>query len=465
MEHVAIRLLRVRAGPWRAFIDALTGMANRAAFDAALAELDCNVLGQWAILVLDLDNLKVVNDTFGHHAGDRLLQTASTRIAAEVGADRAFRIGGDEFAILLQARDTPLDLERSAERILGALVEPAECGGHTVVPRATVGGAVLSAGDRVPERVRQNADFALYHAKETGRGGFVRYWPGLGTAITKRLDNIREVDAALRDNRIDAFYQPVVRLDSREIVGLEALCRMRLGDRVLPAAAFQEATKDVHVAKAMTARMMALVAADLREWLDMGIPFQHVGINVSSADMHDGTLDTLLTAAFNRVGVALKHVIIEVTETVYMQDGDDTVRNTVEALRAKGFRVALDDFGTGFASLTHLLTVPVDIIKIDKSFVDRLAPDNASMAIVEGLLHIARKLNLRVIAEGIETEDQAALLQAAGCTLGQGYLFSHAIDRDAMTKLLIERAQRSNDCRSLLSESVLPIGKVAASGR
>ncbi|WP_240500012.1 GGDEF domain-containing phosphodiesterase [Sphingomonas montana] len=337
-----------------------------------------------------------------------------------------------------------LDVERAAETILTALAEPAECRDQIIVPRATVGGAIPSAGDRNAERLCRNADFALYHAKETGRGGFVRYWPGLGTNITRRLGNIREVDAAFRQNRIDAFYQPVVRLDTCEIVGLEALCRMHLGGQVVSADAFHEATKDVHIAKALTERMVTLVAADLRAWLDMGIPFQHVGVNVSSADMHGGKLGAMLTAAFERESVPLKHVIVEVTESVYMGDGDLSVEGALESPSEKGFRVALDDFGTGYASLNHLLTVPVDIIKIDKSFVDRLAPDNATMIIVEGLLRIARKLGIRVIAEGIETEDQAALLQRAGCVLGQGYLFSRAVDRHATTGLLIERGQRPN---------------------
>jgi diguanylate cyclase (GGDEF)-like protein len=429
----------------RAFTDALTGLSNRAAFDVALAALNCERPGDWALLVLDLDNLKLVNDTFGHQAGDCLLQTAGARITAAAAKGRAFRLGGDEFAIIVQAPEELRDLEQTAERILEMLAKPAACGDHIVVPRATIGGAALSAGDRVAERVRQNADFALYHAKETGRGGFVRYWPGLGTNITRRLGHIREVDAALLENRIEAFYQPVVRLDTRDIVGLEALCRMRLSDSIISAGDFQEAMKDVHVAKALTERMMKLVAADVRAWLDMGIPFQHVGVNVSSADMHGGTLDSMLAAAFGREGVPLKHVIVEVTETVYMGDGDRMVRKAVETLRGKGLRVALDDFGTGYASLTHLLTVPVDIIKIDKSFVNRLAPGNASMAIVEGLLQIASKLDIRVIAEGIETEDQADLLKAAGCILGQGYLFSRAVDRYSTTELLIQRAQRCDE--------------------
>lgn len=440
----------------RAFTDGLTGLANRAAFDAALEKLDVTKVGKWALLVLDLDNLKVVNDTFGHSAGDCLLRTAGARIAAEATAGRVFRIGGDEFAIIVDADDQPLDIDRTADRLLKALVGPAECGGHIVVPRATIGGAVLSAGDVAVERVRQNADFALYHAKETGRGGFVRYWPGLGTTITQRLGHIREVDAALRENRIDAFYQPVVRLDTREIVGLEALCRMRLGGRIIAAANFQEAMKDAHVARALTRRMMALVAADVRVWLNMGIAFQHVGVNVSSADMHGGGLDIMLSEAFGREGVPLKHVIVEVTETVYMGDGDRSVQKAVETLRATGFRVALDDFGTGYASLTHLLTVPVDIIKIDKSFVDRLSANNASMAIVEGLLQIAKKLDIRVIAEGIETEEQAELLRTAGCVLGQGYLFSRPVNRHVTTGLLVVKAQHSGVPLELSTEARSP---------
>ena len=425
----------------RAFADALTGLANRAAFNAALDALNCDVPGDWALLILDLDNLKVINDTFGHQAGDSLLQIAGERFADAVSPNPAFRIGGDEFAAIVHSRAALRDLQGTADRILTQFTKAADCAGNLVTPRATIGGAVVSVGDRAAEHVRQHADFALYHAKETGRGGFVRYWPGLGSNMTRRLGNIREVDAALREDRIEAYYQPVVRLDTREIVGLEALCRMRLGDQIVPAIDFQEATKDVHVATALTQRMIALVAADVRIWLDMGIPFQHVGINVSSADMHGGLLERMLESAFSKEEVPLSHVVLEITEAVYMGEGNRVVQQSVEALRAKGLRVALDDFGTGFASLTHLLTVPVDILKIDKSFVDRLAPGDAGTAIVEGLMHIAKQLNIRVIAEGIETEDQAIRLESAGCVLGQGYLFSRAVDRQSTTVLLASRSQ------------------------
>ena len=333
----------------------------------------------------------------------------------------------------------------SSERhdgILTTLAVPTECRGHMILPRATIGGAVLSAEDADAKSVREHADFALYHAKETGRGGFVLYWPGIGSAIKTRIEVIRDVDAALQQGRIDAFYQPILRLDTRAIVGLEARCRLRKpSGEIVPAAAFHQATSDVNVASQLTERMMAVVAADVRTWLDKGIPVQHVGINIASADFHSGTLYSRLEAAFGRENVPLKHVILEVTESVYLGLRDPVVAREIKTLRGHGLRVALDDFGTGFASLTHLLTVPVDIIKIDKSFIDRLAPGDPSLAIVEGLIEIARKLDIRVIAEGIESEVQAGLLTEIGCKLGQGYLFSQAVPRQITAGLLGRFAQ------------------------
>jgi EAL domain-containing protein (putative c-di-GMP-specific phosphodiesterase class I) len=296
------------------------------------------------------------------------------------------------------------------------------------------------------EAVRRNADFALYHAKETNRGGFVQYSALLATSMTRRDDAIRTVATALASGRIDAFYQPVVNLDTRAIVGVEALCRIVTENgEIMPAMAFQDATSDARIASQLTRRMLTIVASDVRKWLDLGVPFQHVGVNVSSADFHGGQLCSELAAAFESESVPLSHVILEVTESVYMNQRDHVVPRAINAMRAKGLRIALDDFGTGFASLTHLLTVPVDVIKIDKSFIHRLAPGDASTAIVEGLIGIARKLGMRVVAEGVETEDQLFQLRQFGCTLGQGYLFSKAVHRDIATDMLLRLAQEPAD--------------------
>lgn len=446
LTQIAIdRHERVLEHQRRAFTDALTGHPNRTSYHAALSKLEEDPADDWALMVLDLDNLKVVNDTFGHHAGDTLLRIASDRIAVAARPDRTFRIGGDEFAVILQSTDAVRDLDATAMRVLDALSVPAECAGRTVVPRATMGGAVSSRGDPIEvDRVCQNADLALYHAKETSRGGFVLYSAGLRSNMERRLDAISDLGAALREDRIEAYYQPIFRLDTREIVGLEALCRMRVGDDVVPASSFHEATSDALVATSLTARMMTIVAADVRRWLDLGIHFQHVGINISSADLGGGAVERVLTAAFERERVPLKHVILEVTETVYMGRGDHAVQQAIRALRGGGIRVALDDFGTGFASLTHLLTVPVDVIKIDKLFIDHLEPEGVSSTIVEGLIRTADKMGIRIVAEGIENEEQIRQLRGIGCVLGQGYVFSPAVDRDAATTLLLEHGQQAS---------------------
>lgn len=428
---------RVMERERRAYVDALTDLPNRASFDLALERLSCADPGAWALMIVDLDNLKTINDTFGHSAGDALLQVVGSRIATSISPARVFRLGGDEFAVILQGTEALADIERSASQIFEALDAPAKCGPHMILPRATIGAALLSEDDADAESVRHHADFALYHAKETDRGGFVRYSSGIGSSIRTRIEVIRDVDNALREGRIDAFYQPIVKLDTREIVGLEALCRLRKSNgEIVSAANFYQATSDVSVASAMTERMMAIVASDMRSWLERGVPFTDVGINIASADFHSGTLFRRLDAAFGRENVPLKHIVLEITESVYLGQRDPIVAREIQALRAHGLRVALDDFGTGFASLTHLLTVPVDVIKIDKSFVDRVVQGDPSLAIVEGLIEIARKLDIRVVAEGIETEAQATMLGQIGCQVGQGYLFSQAVPRQIASGLL-----------------------------
>lgn len=424
-----------------AYRDMLTDLPNRAAFNAAAERYATQGTACWALLVIDLDNLKTINDTFGHKAGDCLLRSAAARIEQAAAPHRTFRLGGDEFAVLVEGDLAAAMPTAVAQQILDQLSEPVDCDGHLASPRATMGCAV--AGPELSfDEVRQNADFALYHAKETRRGRVVAYTPGLGTTMSRRLGAIRDVGAALREDRIDAHYQPVVRLDTGEIVGLEALFRVTTATgEVIPAGDYFDATTDLYTATRLTRCMLDIVARDVRAWLDQGIWFQHVGVNVSSADFQGGDLHDVIREAFAREDVPLHHIILEVTETVYMgQDG--TVAREIQKMRANGLRVALDDFGTGFASLTHLLSVPVDIIKIDKSFVARMEPESRSAAIVEGLLTMASKLGIRVVAEGVENPMQSELLRSFGCTLAQGYLYSRAVDRKAITALLYEKAQK-----------------------
>ncbi|AKI00706.1 diguanylate cyclase (GGDEF) domain-containing protein [Hoeflea sp. IMCC20628] len=424
-----------------AFTDAMTGLPNRGKFGETVKTY--GPTDDWSLLLVDVDNLKSVNDTFGHAAGDDLISTVASRLQSAVAPSLAYRLGGDEFAVLLDKHDRT-QIEKIVKQIVARTGQPAVCGGHTILPTATIGIArsdqVCSVAD-----IHHHADIALYNAKEVNRGSFAFYDAGIASAISRRSEAIKNVALALKEDRIEAWYQPIVRIDTGEVVGVEALARMRLSDgTIVPAAQFHEATKDAQVAANLTRNMIKCISSDVGNWLRLGIPFQHVGINLSAADFRGTDLQEIFETAFALENVPLHHVILEVTESVYLGGRDHRVADEIGELRNAGFKVALDDFGTGFASLTHLITVPVDIIKIDKSFVDRLGPEDVGTGIVEGILHIAKRLGIRVIAEGIETLAQADLLVERGCVLGQGYLYSKALPVNEMTILLQRRGQKQD---------------------
>lgn len=428
-----------------AYFDALTGLPNRGHFNELLGRA-IHMDEPFGLLLVDIDHLKLVNDTVGHVFGDMLIRTVAERIAGCHPALTACRLGGDEFAVLVADCHSDSALKDAATHMLGAVRGLIRVGDQTIDPHITIGGALFGPDGVDEAALSQNADFALYHAKETRRGGYVRFVPGLRTSMLERATMVRNVDQAMSEGRILPHYQPIVRLDTAEIVGIEALARMRSPDgRIASAGEFHAALADPRIAWQLTGQMLTRIAADIRHWLDMGIPFQHVGINVTTGDFQRGDLEQRIVDTFGRAGVPLKHLILEVNESVYMAGGDQMVPKAVSALRQRGLLVALDDFGTGYASLTHLLSFPVDIIKIDRSFVARLGTDRASDVVVGSLIDIARKLDMRLVAEGIETTAQASMLSELGCTMGQGYLFSRAGSFEDTTQLLSMFAQNMDD--------------------
>ena len=426
--------------------DPLTQLPNRGRFNALIQ--DCDKRKQpWSLLIADLDNLKLVNDRLGHQAGDELICEAARRIAREAPKGASFRMGGDEFGIIINGGRT--EMNDLAARLIGSMKEACICAGQHLRSSMTIGGAVATEHD-TPESMRQKADYALYHGKERGRGQFIEYAPGLGTAIARRFRSIQTLTDALRTDSIVPFYQPVVELSTGEIKGMEALCRLVLPDgNVVTAESFHEATRDGQAALELTQLMLTKVAIDARRWLDTGYDFGRVGINLSAADFcHDGLAERIATV-FETAGVPLTKLTLEITESVYLDQRDQNIASQINAMRAMGMRVALDDFGTGFASLTHLLTVPVDMIKIDRTFVQRMVNESRGLVIIQGLVGIAKGLDMSVIAEGIETIDQAGLLLKLGCQIGQGYLFSKAVDYDAVTGLLKNHGKQVNRPRLL----------------
>ncbi len=434
IEHEEVRSRNHRL----AYYDTLTALPNRASFNEAITRLTAATPLDFGLMLIDIDHLKVVNDTMGHAAGDALIATVGLRIQSVAGEAVAYRIGGDEFAVVLPRGTTAVQMRATACAILAAMATPLDHDGHGIMPSVTIGAALAGEDGEEGVTLRQNADFALYHAKETRRGGYVRFKDGLRTSMTRRLQIKRDVDVALTEGRIIPYYQPVLRIDTDEIVGLEALARMRMPDgRVASAVEFQEAMADPKVAHRITGQMLNAVAADMAAWQSAGIPFQHVGMNVTSADFQKGDLVQRIVRAMERTGVSPRHLVVEITEQVFMGRSKDGVARTIAALRERGICVALDDFGTGFASLTHLLDFPVDIIKIDRSFIAAAQTSTKSSVIVEAMVGIAHRLGMRIITEGIETQAQAEWLQSMGCRLGQGFLYAQALPAGIVGELLL----------------------------
>lgn len=416
-----------------AYFDTLTGLPNRARFNEAIAQATGRTRAGFGLLLIDIDHLKTVNDTMGHAVGDRLIEAVGSRLAAVAPHGSAFRIGGDEFAVLVSSCDKAGQLREVASAILATMHLPIDCEGTSIVPSVTVGGAIAGEDGADSVTLRQNADFALYHAKETRRGGYVRFKGGLRTSMTRRIQTIRTVDDALSAGQLIPYYQPIIWLDSGQIRAMEALARLRLDDgRVVAAGEFQEALLDPKLAHRISSQMLPAIATDMAQWLRQGLPIPHVGLNVTSADFQKGDLVQRIVKAFERAQVPLEHLVVEITEQVIMGGRRDGVARTMTALRERGIQVSLDDFGTGFASLTHLLDFPVDAIKIDKSFVGGIESGARSGAIVEALISVASRLGMRIVAEGIETEGQARRLAAMGCRLGQGYHYSRPMPAEAV---------------------------------
>ncbi|WP_294394835.1 EAL domain-containing protein [uncultured Sphingomonas sp.] len=425
---------RLRLNQRLLFRDPLTGLSNRAAFEAAF--VDPAAITGAALLLIDIDDLKIVNDTFGHHTGDSLIRQISQRLAALVGEKRAFRIGGDELAVLVPEGEA----DGLARDLLARLQQPADIDGQTILPSVTVGMALRRTADEDGRILRQDADLALYHGKDGGGGRVVVYAPELRLRMNQRRQAVAALRAALADGRLEAHYQPIFRLDTGAIERAEALVRIRDRDGcLLSAGNFHEGFDDARNAVETTGYMLRRVAADLQAWRAADIPVRPVAVNLTTADFAHGRLVEEVAAIFAGHDVPLAFLTLEITETVYLGRRDRGLQDQLDALRALGVKLALDDFGTGYASLTHLLSTPVDVLKIDKSFVDHLASAQAQggAAVINGLMRMSEKLAIDVVAEGVETETQRQQLMTLGCQLGQGHLFGKAVPADELSRLLL----------------------------
>ncbi|TFI57771.1 EAL domain-containing protein [Sphingomonas parva] len=425
---------------WAANHDPLTGLPNRLLFQERLDQLVTRDerLDRFALLLLDLDDFKRVNDSLGHDAGDILLCAFAERLRAAVRAeDFVARLGGDEFAVIVSGAQGEEQVTSVADSILSELRRPHIHAGRVLDCNASIGASLFPKDGRSRAELLKHADIALYVAKSSWRGNLRLFQPAMRADMQNRVSMLALARNALEKDLIIPFYQPKVDLRSGRVAGFEALLRWRDPRRGIQAPnTIAAAFEDINTAAEISDRMIAKVVADMKAWTAAGVDFGHVAINAAAAEFRKGGFAEALLAQLDAAGVGADKVQVEITETVFLGRGADCVERALKTLSEAGVRIALDDFGTGYASLSHLKQFPVDVLKIDRSFVAELGENDDAAAIVRAVINLGRSLEIEVVAEGIETEAQASWLTEGGCHLGQGHLYAPASAAAEVKRLL-----------------------------
>ncbi|WP_119153211.1 putative bifunctional diguanylate cyclase/phosphodiesterase [Caldimonas tepidiphila] len=421
--------------------DALTGLPNR----VLLAEKVQHMAAQsrragelLALLFLDLDRFKHINDSFGHGLGDELLKVVAARLLRTVReTDTVTRLGGDEFVVLLGGLKRPADVDRVADKILRCVEQPVTVDGHTLFVNASVGVALFPRDGEDLASLLKNADTAMYRAKDEGGNLSRHYACSMSEHARTQLALAGALRLALERGEFELHYQPRLALASGEIVGMEALLRWRSPSQgLVPPARFIPAAEENGLIVPIGEWVIAEACRQARSWQDAGLPPVPVAVNVSGRQMRDAArLLAHVRHCLASRGLSGRRLEIEFTESVMMQDPGQ-MRDTLAALRGMGVRLAIDDFGTGYSSLAYLKRFPVSILKIDRSFVRDLAEDADDAAIARAIISMGQALGLSVVAEGVETPGQAAMLRAMGCDEAQGYLFGRPVPAPEMAALL-----------------------------
>jgi diguanylate cyclase (GGDEF)-like protein len=426
--------------------DPLTGLPNRTLLgdriERALVDADRSG-GCFAILFLDLDRFKVVNDSAGHQVGDALLRAMAHRIHGCLRrSDTLSRLGGDEFVVLLKDLDRPEAAADLARKILAALRPAFRIEPHELHMSATVGISVYPGDGTSAEALLANADAAMYHAKQSGRNAYKFFAPAMNAFAHERLELETGLRRALQENELELHYQPKVDIDSGAVVSLEALARWRHPTRgLVPPSAFIPIAEDCGLIGPLGEWVLRTACAQNRAWQEAGLKPMRVAVNVSAKQFRQTRLLEFVRSVLEETGLDARYLEIELTESTVMSNAEESVR-LLKSLSDMGVHIAIDDFGTGYSSLAYLKRLPLNVLKVDRSFVTDLArsPDDAS--IVQAVISMAHSLRLKVIAEGVETREQLDLLKALGCDQFQGFYYSTAVDAAGAARFmaLLERA-------------------------
>jgi diguanylate cyclase (GGDEF)-like protein/PAS domain S-box-containing protein len=432
----------------QAFHDPLTGLANRALLldriDHALATRGRDPKRHVALLYLDLDDFKTVNDALGHEAGDTLLRETAARLAAGLRpGDTAARLGGDEFAVLLEGLATHDMAYEVGARLLESLQTPFDANGEGISINASVGIAV-GTGHEDAAALLRNADLAMYRAKGGGKGRFEVYEAAMHAMVVDRIALKADMRRALEADEFRPHYQPIVDLETQRIVGVEALVRWHHPERgLIPPMSFIPIAEETGLIIPIGSHVLHRACQDAATWhreLSDRAP-RSMSVNLSSRQIQDPQIVSDVELALSRSGLPPSALTLEITES-FLLDDTESAATTLAALKALGVRIALDDFGTGYSSLTHLDRFPVDVLKIDKSFVDALSSDDGEQSsLVGAIVNLGMMLGLHVTAEGIEGSTQLARLRSMGCELGQGFFFARPMEAAALRALLVDRTE------------------------
>ena len=425
----------------QALHDSLTDLANQSLFrdrlEHALTRRGRGP-GTIAVLFLDVDNFKTVNDSLGHLAGDLLLVGAAERLQGCLrSSDTAARLGGDEFAVLLEDVEDEADAMVTAERILRSFSRPFTIDGTDVAATVSIGVAFASDGASC-EQLLRNADLAMYTAKRQGKGRVASYQHGMHASAVQRLELEAELRRAIERGEIVPHYQPIVDLTQDRMVGVEALARWQHPTRgLLTPAAFIGVAEEAGLLGDVGRIMVTQACADLRRWQHEGVVGDGftMSVNVAPQQLLGEGMVSELEAVIARAGLEPDRLVVEVTEGAMVHDTDEVIA-VLSALRSWGVRVAIDDFGTGYSSLAYLQKLPVDVLKVDKSFVDGIDGGAEEAALPHAIIRLAQTLHLTAVAEGVERPAQAARLRELGCERAQGFLFSPPVPAASLPSLL-----------------------------
>ena len=447
-----LRQFRERAH-FLAHHDTLTGLPNRRLFreqlDRAIAHARRAGNGL-AMLFIDLDNFKRVNDTLGHQAGDELLQRTAERMLevvrgtdwvgresrAPLDGDSVARLGGDEFIVLLPDIAAPTDAAAVAQRVLDALSRPFPIAGHEFQVGASVGITTFPGDGASAEELVRNGDAAMYHAKSLGKGNYQFYDANMNEAARERVRLESALRRALRGDELVLHYQPQYEAASGEIVAFEALVRWQHPERgLLLPGSFIRVAEESGLVRELGQWVLDRACRQAREWRDAGLRPVRMCVNVSNVQFKDPHFDDTVERTLSESGLDPASLELELTETSVM-DSEARSKELLSGLKRLGVTVAMDDFGTGYSSLAALRRLPLDVLKIDRSFVRDIETDADDDAIVAAIVSMGRTLGLRLVAEGVETRAQLERVRACGCHVVQGFLLSRPLTSQAAQALL-----------------------------